>query len=71
MMNNWNRGINGVRFPDCCKDCRPPKRSINCHANCKDYLDAKAEHEVEANAERETRKAAADADNAVYILRRN
>lgn len=29
----------------CCKNCVPPKRHLNCHATCKEYIDAKAQFE--------------------------
>lgn len=31
-----------------CKDC--PERRLGCHADCKDYLKWKAEHEAELEA---------------------
>ena len=30
-------------FIKCCKDCKPPRRKVGCHATCKDYIDEKAE----------------------------
>lgn len=58
-------------FPDVCKDCKPPKRKLNCHSTCKDYLDAKAEHAANTIKERKAKMAAQDADSATYILKRN
>lgn len=26
---------------DCCKNCKPPKRSLCCHDNCEEYLQDK------------------------------
>ena len=71
MVSNWNRGINGVRFPDVCKDCKPPKRSSTCHGTCQEYKDAKAEFEVEANKEREARKAVSDSVGVTFLLKKN
>jgi len=57
-----------ILFPDVCKDCRPPKRSVHCHAHCPDYLSAKDDHAVRAQEERKAKKAENDADSAVYIM---
>lgn len=35
-----------------CKDCRPPKRTGDCHGTCPDYIIAKAFHEAERAEER-------------------
>lgn len=35
-----------ARF-DCCKNCKPPKRSAGCHSTCKEYLADKAEYDDE------------------------
>ena len=68
---SWNYGLGNVAFPDVCLDCKPPKRHMNCHADCKDYLDAKAEHEVKAEAALKAKQAERDAIGATYRLKRN
>lgn len=60
-----------ARFPDVCKYCKPPKRNQNCHATCKEYKDAKAEHEVLADQERQAKRASVDAALATFKLKRN
>ena len=63
--------MSGVAFPDVCRDCKPPKRHINCHADCKDYLDARAKHAAEVDVVWKAKKAESEAVSAVYILKRN
>ena len=29
----------------CCKNCKPPKRHIGCHSDCKQYIKEKEEFE--------------------------
>lgn len=69
-MKNWNSSINGVRFPDCCRECKPPKRHLHCHASCETYLQAKAKFDVEADAERAARRAAAEAKRAEFLMKK-
>ena len=69
-MAGWNTGLNEVRFPSICKDCKPPKRQVGCHAGCKEYLDAKAEFNVLADAEREARRAVREAERATFLMRK-
>ena len=38
-----------MKIKDTCLYCVPPKRTPWCHATCKEYLDAKAEHEAKKN----------------------
>lgn len=60
-----------ARFPHVCRDCKPPKRSVNCHTSCWAYLEAKAEHEARADQERKTKKADEDAKGVVFRMKRN
>ena len=69
-MKAWNRGINGVKFPDVCMHCKPPKRNQDCHASCPDYLKAKAEFDVEADAERAARKAHNDSVSVAFLMKK-
>lgn len=69
-LKSWNRGINGIRFPACCKDCVPPKRCINCHATCPEYLAVKAKHDADTAAERAARRAESEADYVVFKLKK-
>ena len=69
-MGGWNRDLNGVKFPDCCKYCVPPKRSSDCHATCKDYKDAKDQFNEKANAERAARKAFNDSVSVAFLLKK-
>ncbi len=57
--------------PYVCKGCVPPKRHINCHATCPDYLEAKEKHEQELEMERKARRSRDDADTATFRLKRN
>ena len=57
-----------ARFPSVCKGCKAPKRHINCHANCKEYLAAKAEHEALTAYERKEKLADEDAKSAIFKL---
>ena len=70
MSKDWNRGINGARFPNCCKDCKPPKRNPHCHSYCAEYLTAKAKFDIEADAERAARKAAQESKDAAFLMKR-
>ena len=70
-MKSWNRGITGgVQFQGPCRDCKPPKRTPYCHADCQDYLDAKAKFDIEANAERAARKAARESESVAFLMKR-
>jgi hypothetical protein len=44
---------------------------MNCHADCPDYLGAKAKHDVDAEAVRKERQAERDADGATFRMKRN
>lgn len=66
----FNRGLNGVVFPDVCRDCKPPKRNAYCHMECWAYLKAKEEFDKEANAERAARKAAMESEIVAFLLKR-
>ena len=57
-----------ILFPDVCKNCRSPKRTLHCHAHCRDYLGAKDEHAVKVDEERRAKKAQDDADSVVYLM---
>ena len=37
---------------DCCKDCVPPKRHMNCHSTCPEYKKQKKVHDAERDASR-------------------
>lgn len=37
---------------DCCKDCKPPKRTLTCHDTCPQYLEQKATYRAEVEAYR-------------------
>lgn len=37
----------------CCKDCVAPKRHPGCHATCKEYIDEKAQYEVDKQKAKE------------------
>ena len=50
-----------IPFPNCCKECKPPKRAVGCHGHCKEYLDSKEEHEKRLDQDRRIRKGQADA----------
>lgn len=39
----------------CCKDCVAPKRHIGCHADCKEYLEEKAQYEKAKQKIKETK----------------
>ena len=69
-MNAWNRGLNGVSFPDVCRYCKPPRRTADCHTYCQDYLKAKAAFDVEADAERAARKAHQDSLRASFLMKK-
>ena len=45
-----------------CKYCVSPKRHIGCHATCKEYKDAKQDHDSEKNLIREAKRV----DDDVY-----
>ena len=62
------KGISVVLFPDVCKDCKPPKRSAYCHADCPDYTGAKDEHAIKVEKERKAKKAENDADAVTYMM---
>jgi hypothetical protein len=49
-----------IPFPDCCKDCKPPKRSVGCHGRCKEYMDSKESHAQ--RTEQYKRESKADSD---------
>lgn len=59
-----------ARFPDVCKNCVAPKRHMNCHANCKEYLDAKVEHEALTAHERKEKMADEDAKSVIFKLKK-
>lgn len=40
----------------CCKDCKPPKRYIGCHADCIDYIMEKAVYNAAREADNEKRR---------------
>lgn len=70
-MKTWNRGITGgVQFQGPCRDCKPPKRTPYCRAECWAYLEAKAKFDIEANAERAARKAVRDSESVVFLMKR-
>ena len=69
-MGGWNKGINGVTFPSVCRDCKPPRRRVNCHAGCRDYLDAKAAYDKLAEAERAARRAQHEAERAAFLMKK-
>ena len=50
-----------ILFSSCCDGCVPPKRTSDCHCTCKEYKDAKAEHEARLEAERKKIKGEVDA----------
>lgn len=39
---------------ECCKDCVPPKRHVGCHSSCKEYIDEKAEYEIDKRKEKDS-----------------
>lgn len=57
-----------IPFPDVCAGCVPPRRHIHCHAECPDYLEAKARHEEETKEDRRRWQAERDAAQVVYKL---
>lgn len=67
----FNRGAGSVAFPSVCRECKPPKRHVNCHSDCKVYLDAKAGHAATADMVRKEKQAERDADGASFRLKRN
>lgn len=60
-----------IPFPDVCRDCIPPRRCLNCHSCCPDYLEAKAKHDAEAAEDYRRRQQERDADAAAFKLRRS
>lgn len=48
-------------FPECCYGCVPPKRTSTCHCTCKEYKDAKEEHEAKLEEERRQQQSKNDA----------
>jgi hypothetical protein len=50
-----------IPFPDCCKDCKPPKRSVGCHGRCKEYMDSKESHAQRTEQYKRERKKESDA----------
>lgn len=63
--------LNGIGFPHCCRECKPPKRNSYCHAKCEEYLTAKGDHEAKKAQIRQQNKEAYDAAMAVFTLKRN
>ena len=55
-------------FKQVCKDCT--KRKLRCHGTCKEYLEAKAEHEILLEKERAARKADLEARDAAFLMKR-
>ena len=39
-----------------CKNCVSPKRHVGCHATCKEYADARQEHDSEKSMIREAKR---------------
>lgn len=50
----------------CCKDCVPPKRHLNCHSECDDYIQEKSKHEEVRNEIRKLKTA--DYNMHYYVL---
>jgi len=44
----------------CCKNCKPPKRRIGCHANCPDYLGERKQRDDELEIINQARRVEGD-----------
>lgn len=55
--------LSPIASPDCCKDCKPPKRNPYCHSECPEYLEARQEREKEIEQYRKEHKGKKDALN--------
>ena len=64
-------GVEMANFPSVCRDCKPPKRKLNCHATCKEYLDAKVGYAERVDQERKAKKNAEDANSVLFRMKRN
>lgn len=71
MAYNTELRLNGIGFPHCCREYKPPKRQVGCHAKGGDYITAKAKHEADKAQIRKQRNTEKDADSTVFVLKRN
>lgn len=60
-----------ARLAAVCKDCTPPKRHLHCHSTCKEYLEARAQYEIDTSKERKAKKAIEVADSVSFLLKRS